>query len=60
MWWFWHVGLVGSKACLHYVNIINSTELHSNVVIWVNNNVYIFGSMTLITTHVRGKEGYNG
>ena len=60
MWWFWHVGLVGSKACLHYVNIINSRELHSNVVIWVNNKVYIFVSMTLNTTHVRGKGGYNG
>ena len=60
MWWFWHVGLVGSKACLHYVDIINSTELHSNVVIWVNSNVYIFVSMTLNTTHVRGKEGYKG
>ena len=28
-------------------------------VIWVNNKVYIFGSMTLKTTHVRVKEGYN-
>ena len=50
---------MGSKACLHYVNIITSTELHSNVVIWVNNKVYIFVSMTLNTTHVRGKGGYN-
>ena len=29
-------------------------------VIWVNNKVYIFGSMTLKTTHVRGKGGYIG
>ena len=29
-------------------------------VIWLNNKVYIFGSMTLNTTHVRGKGGYNG
>ena len=29
-------------------------------VIWENNKVYIFGSMTLKTTHVRGKGGYNG
>ena len=27
---------------------------------WVNNNVYIFDSMTLKTTHVRSKGGYNG
>ena len=51
---------MGSKACLHNVNIIFSTELHSNVVIRVNNKVYIFVSMTLNTTHVRGKGGYNG
>ena len=37
-----------------------STELHSNVVIRVNNNVYNIGSMTLKITHVRGKGGYNG
>ena len=30
------------------------------MVIWVNSNVYIFVSMTLNTTHVRGKGGYNG
>ena len=29
-------------------------------VIWLNNKVYIFGSMTLNTTHVRGKGGYIG
>ena len=30
------------------------------MVIWVNNKVYIFGSMTMKTTHVKGKGGYNG
>ena len=35
-----------------------ATELHSNVVIMVNSNVYIIGTMTLNITHVRGKEGY--
>ena len=30
------------------------------MVIGVNSNVYIFGIMTLNTTHVRGKGGYNG
>ena len=33
--------------------------MHSNVVIWVNNKVYIFGSMTLNITHVRGKGGFD-
>ena len=30
------------------------------MVIWENNKVYIFVSMTLNTTHVRGNGGYNG
>ena len=30
------------------------------MVIWVGYKVYIFGSMTLKTTHVRGKVVYNG
>ena len=36
------------------------TGLHSKVVIMVSSNVYIFVSMTLNTTHVRGKRGYHG
>ena len=47
--------LGGLEACFSI-----ATELHSNVVIWVNNDVYIFGSTTLNTTHVRGKGDYNG
>ena len=27
---------------------------------WVNSNVYIFRSLTLSTTHVKGKAGYSG
>ena len=37
-----------------------ATELHSKVVIWVNNNVYSLAQMTLNITHVSGKGGYNG
>ena len=60
MWWFWHVGQVGSEACLHYIKISSiATKLHSKVVLRVNSIVYIFVSMTLITKHVRGEGSYN-
>ena len=43
-----------SKACLHNVNIINfNRDLHSK---WAIRGLH-FGSMTLNTTHVRGKGG---
>ena len=34
--------------------------LHSNVVIGINSNIYIFGSMTFNITHMRVKGSYNG
>ena len=44
-----------------YTMLISSiaTEAHSNVVIGVNSITYIFVSMTLNTTHMRRKGGYN-
>ena len=37
-----------------------STELHAKVVISLNRNVYIIGTMILNITHVRGKGGLYG
>ena len=45
-----------TQSIYHQFNI----EFHSNMVIGVNSNVYNFGSMTLNTTHMRGKGVYIG
>ena len=53
-------GLGGLKRMFTQSKYHQLQQLHSKVVIKVNSNVYILVSMSLNTTHVRGKGGYNG